>query len=69
LNLSKKILSLIGQVIHFSLDICVGCALDGAAVMMGCPNGVQAKLKDAVPHCHSHNPSLVVMGKYLVLQI
>jgi len=64
LNLSKKILFLIGQVILFSLEICVGCALDGAMVMMGCLNGVQAKIKDAVPHavsthCHSHNMSLV----------
>ena len=74
LHAEKKILSRPNWKTYCLDEMCsllrslIGCALVGAAVMMACRNGVQAKLKDLVPHavsthCHAHNLSLVVMGK------
>lgn len=51
----------------FFTENCLGASFDGAAVMSGHLNGVQAKLKKRVnhavfTHCKSHNLSLSIMG-------
>lgn len=51
---------------NIDLKMCVGQCYDGAAVMSGCKNGVQQKLKSEVPealyiHCHAHRLNLVLV--------
>lgn len=49
-----------------SLDDCVGQCYDGASVMKGVQGGVQAKLKERIPHavyihCYAHRLNLVLV--------
>uniref|UniRef100_A0A3Q3ABG9 DUF4371 domain-containing protein n=1 Tax=Kryptolebias marmoratus TaxID=37003 RepID=A0A3Q3ABG9_KRYMA len=51
---------------NIDVNCCVGQCYDGAAVMSGCNNGVQEKLKKEVPqavyiHCHAHRLNLVLV--------
>ncbi|XP_037531372.1 zinc finger MYM-type protein 1-like [Nematolebias whitei] len=51
---------------NIDINCCVGQCYDGAAVMSGCNNGVQEKLRKEVPqavyiHCHAHRLNLVLV--------
>ena len=55
--------------IDVSLDKLIVFTSDGASVMLGCNNGVQAKLKSLVPHllefhCAAHCEALSVSQAY-----
>ena len=55
--------------IEVSLDKLIMFTSDGASVMLGCDNGVQAKLKSVVPHliefhCVAHREALSVSQAY-----
>ena len=65
-ELIKKELKSLG----LPIQMCLGAAFDGAAVMTGKLTGVAARLKEEVDHavtthCYNHNLSLSVMGKKL----
>lgn len=60
---------LVDKLTEFGIDMqfCVGQCYDGASVMWGSVNGVQAKIKETVPHavythCYAHRLNLVLVN-------